>query len=381
MNWYKITSKAKDRAEILIYEQIGKNFFNEGVSAKNFVTDLNKLDVKYIDLYINSPGGNVFEGNSIYNALVRHKAQINVIIDGVAASIASVIAMAGNKILMPENSQMMIHDPSALVIGTATDMRKMVEALDRIKTGLIAAYKTHATIDEAVIDNLMANETWMTAQEAFDNGFATEVIEPVKMAANFEAFKYFRNVPESLKISGKIKQPQEVEEMDITLELIQNEHPEIVSEIFKGVNADYIRENLPDLVAHFKAEGAQDAAAAEMKRIQDVKAQSLPGHEKLIDELMFDGVTTGEQAAVKILQAEKQSRANIIAGHIEDAPDNIEQPPVDEIKIDDIHLPVEKRCESRWKKDTELQKEFDGDYERYLAAEKAIAAGRVKVLN
>ena len=170
--WYKITAK-KDSAEIFIYEQIGEDFFGEGVAARPFVSDLNKLDVNSIDLYINSPGGNVFDGNSIYNALRRHPSKINVYIDGVAASIASVIAMAGDRIIMPENTLMMIHDPSGGVWGTAADMQKMIEALERIKIGSVAAYKTHVPMEEKGIADLMAAETWMTAAEAVEMGVST----------------------------------------------------------------------------------------------------------------------------------------------------------------------------------------------------------------
>jgi ATP-dependent protease ClpP protease subunit len=379
--WYKITAK-KDKAEIMIYEQIGQSFWDDsGVSAKKFVSDLNALDVGAIDLFVNSPGGNVFEGNSIYNALVRHKAKISATIDGVAASIASVIVMAADKIRMPKNSLMMIHDPSALVMGTAEDMQKMIEALSRIKTGLISAYMTHTTKTEKEVDEMMQAETWMTAKEAVDMGFATEMIEPVKMAASFEAFKYFNNVPESLTVSGKTNLTKEGDSMKISLELIQNEHPEIVNAILAGVDLDYIRANLPDIVNQFETEGKAQGAEAERNRIQAIREQSMPGHDALIEQMMFDGKTTGEQAAVKILQAEKKHR-EIMAANIEkDAPDIIEQPSTD--NVDEVivkNMPVDKRCEAQWKKDQDLQNEFGGDFLAYLAYEKALDAGKVKVL-
>ena len=378
--WYTITAK-KNNAEIFIYDQIGKDFFGEGVAAKPFVSDLNKLNVDAIDLYINSPGGNVFDGNAIYNALLRHPAKINGFVDGVAISAASVILMAADKISMPENSQMMIHDPSGMVIGTAADMQKMIEELERIKTGMVSAYQRHSDLEENVIVEMMENETWMTASEALEWGFATDVIEPVKIAASFEAFKYFNNVPESLTVSGKTNLTKEGDSMKISLELIQNEHPEIVSSILAGVDLDYIRDNLPDIVDQLQADGKAEGAEAERKRIQAVREQSMPGHDALIEEMMFDGQTTGEQAAVKILQAEKKQR-EIMAANIEkDAPDIIEQPSTDNAdSVNDDHLPIDKRCAARWEKSKELQDEFIGDFDAYLAYEKALDAGRVKVL-
>lgn len=384
--WYKITAKA-NKAKILIYEQIGEDFFGEGVSAKKFVNELDGLNVSSIDLHINSPGGSVFDGTSIYNALVSHDAVVNVTVDGIAASIASVIAMAGDTIEMPENSLLMIHDPSALVMGTAKDMEKMAETLGKIKGGMIKAYQTKIAMDDDEISEMMSNETWLTANEAAELGIIDKTSEPVEISAQFQALTNFKNVPKGLKkawvFKGQKFTPsgetilQEDEVMNITLELIQAEHPEIVAEILKTVNIDYVRENLPEAVTAFESEGAE----AERKRIEAVRDQSMPGHDALIEEMMFDGSTTGEQAAVKILQAEKKNREIMAADIVKDAPDTIEQPStdnVDEVILD--NLPVDKRCEARWKKDQDLQNEFGGDFDAYLAYEKALDAGRVKVL-
>ena len=124
---------------------------------------------------INSPGGSVFDGVAIYNALKRHDAAITVWIDGIAASIASMIAMAGDEVVMPENAMLMLHDPSGLVVGTAADMRGMAEALDRMKAGMVAAYRDKSGRDDAEIEALMRDETWLSAQEAVALGLADRV--------------------------------------------------------------------------------------------------------------------------------------------------------------------------------------------------------------
>lgn len=384
--WYKITAKA-NKAKILIYEQIGEDFFGEGVSAKKFVNELDGLNVSSIDLHINSPGGSVFDGTSIYNALVAHDAVVNVTVDGIAASIASVIAMAGDTIEMPENSLLMIHDPSALVMGTAKDMEKMAETLGKIKGGMIKAYQTKLAMDDDEISEMMSSETWLTANEAAELGIVDKKTEPVEISAQFQALANFKNVPEGLKkawvFKGQKFTPsgetilQEDEDMNITSELIQAEHPEIVAEILKTVNIDYVRENLPEAVTAFESGGAE----AERKRIEAVREQSMPGHDALIEEMMFDGKTTGEQAAVRILQAEKKNREVMAANIEKDAPDTIEQPSTDNAdSVNDDHLPIDKRCAARWEKSRELQEEFIGDFDAYLAYEKALDAGRVKVL-
>ena len=198
MRWYDINAKkGSDKATILIYEQIGRNFFDEGISAKEFFKDLEKLNVKKIDLHINSPGGNVFEGNSIYNVLKAHPAKIDVKIDGIAASIASVIAMAGDSVVMPENAMMMIHDPVGGVLGTSDDMLKMAEALEKVKTGIVASYMTRSTLKEKKISNMMKDETWITAEDAVEYGLADEVLEPVNIQASF-SFRNYKNTPQWL---------------------------------------------------------------------------------------------------------------------------------------------------------------------------------------
>lgn len=386
--WYRIKAQKNRTAEIYIYEQIGEDWWSgEGVSAKKFITDLNKLDVDIIDLYINSPGGSVFDGNSIYNALNRHKAAINVTVDGIAASIASVVAMAGDTITMPQNAMMMIHNPSGMVQGTAKDMIKMAEALDKVKVGILGAYMTRAAIEEDDVSDMMAEETWLTAQDALDYGFADKVVDPVKMAACFDGLANFKNVPDFLSTTtNKTKTgsvvgnagSREETKMEITLELIQSKYPAIVAEILKTVDLAYVQAHCPQIVDVVQ----QDGAHKERDRIQAVKAQSMPDHEALIETLMFDGRTSGEQAAVQVLAAEKEMRAQALKDQQNDAPPVLKQPPDGDDTAADVdkNLPLDKRCRAKWDKDVKLRVEFSDDFEAYLAYEKAMAAGQVKEL-
>lgn len=192
-SWFVAKATKDGGAEIAIYDEIGM----WGITAKDFFDDLKALgDVSHIALHINSPGGEVFAGISIYNMLARHKAEITVTIDGIAASIASLVAMAGDTIIMPENAMMMIHDPSGVVIGTSKDMREIAAALDKMKQAMIAAYAAKSGKDRGEIADIMSDETWFSAQEAVDAGFADEIEQPVKIAANFDLTK-FRNAPSS----------------------------------------------------------------------------------------------------------------------------------------------------------------------------------------
>ena len=186
---------AKGEAEILIYEYIGRDYFGEGVSPKSFAEELKAFgDIRKLHVRINSPGGDVFDGNTIYNILRNHQAYIEVHIDGIAASVASVVAMVGDKIIISENAMMMIHDPWAIVGGEADEMRKMAEVLDKIKTTFISAYKNKSGLSERVISNMMSEETWLNAAEAIKHGLADESEEPVKAAASFD-LSCFKNAP------------------------------------------------------------------------------------------------------------------------------------------------------------------------------------------
>lgn len=359
--WYSIEAKAGSKsAKINIHEQIGKSYWSDGgVGARQFVKDLDALHVDEIQLHINSPGGNVFEGNTIYNALRQHPAKIVVTIDGIAASIASVIAMAGDRVIMPENAMMMIHDPFDLVVGNSSAMRKRADALDKIKTSIVSAYMTRATEEQSSIEQMMTDETWLTADEAVQIGLADEVMAGDTGAAQNCAFgmmSQFRHVPaQILAMSGTNQEIEEKEEPAMGLSLEQ-------------VKTDY-----PDIAGALIEEGRKEGAKAEMERIKSVRAQSLPGHEALIESMIDDGATTGEQAAIRVLNAERQLRASAITNLAMDAETvpNVpvtSPPPMEAQAVDD--LTTEDGMMAAWNRDRELREEFSGNYEIYKAYER-----------
>ena len=192
-SWYAIRARVEG-AEVSIYDEIGAY----GVSAKSFLDELAALPGEApLTLRLNSPGGSVFDAVAIYNALKRHAGPVSVWIDGIAASAASYIAMAGDEVVMPENAFLMIHDPSGVVCGSADDMRAMAEALDKIKGSLVAGYVAKSGGAEDDIAALMAKETWLDAAEAVELGFADRLAEPVRIAARFDIGR-FRNAPPAL---------------------------------------------------------------------------------------------------------------------------------------------------------------------------------------
>ena len=185
------------------------------MDAKQFVKDLAGVTAKSIRLRMNSPGGNVFDGIAIYNALKNHPATVNVEVDGLAASIASIIAMAGDSIHMAKNAFLMIHNAWALAIGDSEEMRKMADVLDKIDTTMMRTYAERTGATQRDIRQMMTDETWMTADEAKEMGFCDTVGDPVEVAASFDWSKFdYKRVPENLRAGrpGKPRHDRDLED-------------------------------------------------------------------------------------------------------------------------------------------------------------------------
>lgn len=218
----KQESKPNTASMYIDGEIVTDEYYDTDTSAAGFRDALKDLgDVKTINLHINSPGGSVFEGIAIYNMLKQNKAHVNVYVDGLAASIASVIAMSGDAIFMPSNSMLMIHNPWTMAVGNASELRKQADDLDKITESSIQTYLNQAgdKLDEETLRQLMDDETWLTAKEAVDYGLATEVIEANKAAASISKnfAQRYRHVPERLIQASQKK--QEIKEREDDQEL------------------------------------------------------------------------------------------------------------------------------------------------------------------
>lgn len=185
--WFTVNKKADEKtAEIFIYDQIGVDFWaGEGVTPKSFISELRDIEKthKSLDLRINSPGGFVHDGFTIYNALKQSPLEINVYIDGLAASAAAFIAMAGNKIYMPKSAELMIHNAWGMVIGDAEDMKKEAAHLESLNSMIMDIFVERTGKDKAAISSMMNSETWMSGEKAVELGFADELLEESTIAA------------------------------------------------------------------------------------------------------------------------------------------------------------------------------------------------------
>jgi ATP-dependent Clp endopeptidase proteolytic subunit ClpP len=192
-NWFKVKALSDGSVDISIYDEIG----GWGISAKDFIGELKAAQGKPIALSINSPGGSVFDALAMFNALRNHGAPVNVTVLGIAASAASLIAMAGDKITMPENTFMMIHNPLSWAGGNASELREVADTLDKIAEALVTTYVNRTGQTAESIKSLLDAETWLSAEEAVAMGFADEISPAFKVAAAFDVDR----IPEYIRAS------------------------------------------------------------------------------------------------------------------------------------------------------------------------------------
>lgn len=218
-SWYRIVGKNdKGETEISIMEEIGM----WGITAKDFRNSIKRLGAKEpLHVHINSDGGDILEGFEIYNTLREHEGPVRVSIGAIAASMASVIAMAGEKITAAENSFVMIHNPWTVAMGDSQDLRKDADTMDKMKANIIKAYRQHSTLPDQEISDLMDDETWMTAEEAQQNGFIHEIEGFETSAQNFDLSK-FRNSAKFLSKLLKLNRSSRQREGGVTLEDLEN---------------------------------------------------------------------------------------------------------------------------------------------------------------
>jgi ATP-dependent protease ClpP protease subunit len=202
--WYHIRNAAEEgkddaAAEVFIYDEIGGSF---GVDANEFIQDLQSIKADNLTVRINSPGGSVIDSIAIYNALVQHPANVTTRVDSMAASAASIVAMAGDTIEMMVGSQMMIHDAMSAEMGNARELRELAKWLDQQSDNIASIYAARGTKTVDEWRSMMLAETWMFAEEAVVNGLADSV--------------YTRQVRQALEEAGI--DPTEEEEPEVETE-------------------------------------------------------------------------------------------------------------------------------------------------------------------
>lgn len=226
--FWEFKNQAADEADLYLYLEIaswGGGYYAH--SAKSFKGELDAMgEIKTLNVYINSPGGDVFEGVAIYNMLKRHKAYIRVHVDGLAASIASVIAMAADELIMPSNAMLMIHNAWLFTAGNSKDLREAADMLDKVDASIRQSYliKAGDKLAEEDLVSLMEAESWLTAQEAFDYGLCDVVGESKQIAAlaNVELLAKYRNVPAAIVPKEEPPTPENGMSVEMRNEIARN---------------------------------------------------------------------------------------------------------------------------------------------------------------
>ena len=199
---FSVRAESDDVVEILIYEMIGFDFWTGGgITAQNFVKELNEISASKIRIRINSEGGDAFEGLAIFNALRRHEAHIETHIDGLAASAAATIAMAGDEIFIAENAFLMIHRSWTLAAGNAEDMIEVAEILQKLDENVARDFAARSGKKVADVLQLMSAETWFNSNEALSEGFVDEITASREIESSLD-LSIFSNVPDDLKNIG-----------------------------------------------------------------------------------------------------------------------------------------------------------------------------------
>lgn len=239
-------------ADLYIYGEISDySWWGDEVTPKQFADDLEEVkNVDTLNVRINSVGGDVFAAHAIYSLLKSAKPQIMVYIDGLAASAATVIMMAGDKVMMPPNAMIMIHNPWTVSRGEAKDFEKSIEILTKVKDSIILAYEAKTGLDKEELSALMDAETWMTGQEAYDKGFIDELIQNEQVAASISDSSMlvngiqfsFGNIANKDNLLNKFK-PNEEKSLskEEHLESLVNQFAKGIKDIFRTSNSKSAR--------------------------------------------------------------------------------------------------------------------------------------------
>lgn len=339
-----------DEAEVLLYGPISDTtWWGDEITPKQFYDDLKALgDIKNLTVRINSGGGDVFAAQAIYSILKSHPAKIKVYIDGLAASAASVIAMAGDIVIMPRNAMMMIHNPWTIAIGNSNDFRKLADDLDKIREGMIAAYQTKTNMEREKLIELLDAETWMTAEEAMEYRFVDEVDEEKQVAAFIKGnilcvnnldidISRFKNKPKVPEMTPEMR--KEVKNVELTADILAKEYPELYSEIRKQA---------------FE-EGKKAGIMEERERFRALQELEVPDKEvqEILNKARYETGETADDVALKIVSILKKQKFNLLNNIIQDAAvlKNIEPAPTPvKSKDDERKIYAEKMAQAANKK-------------------------------
>lgn len=314
---------------LLIYGQIGDDEYWDEVTDKKFVDELNNYkDIERINLRINSPGGVVFSGAAIANALQQHPAEVHAYIDGLCASAATLIACAADKVYMPLNGMYMIHNPAVYAFGDANNLRKAASNLDVLREGIISVYenKVNGKLTKDELITLLDEETWMTAAEAHAKGFIDEIIgskidtvlNKTSLSVNNLNFdmKQYKNFNRYYNKINNVQEETMPEKRNVFQKILDllgfGGEEEIIKEMVNKVSeenkkeeimtVEELKEKYPDVYNGVFNEGKE----RERERIMELEALNVIDSEvgkAIINKAKFEEVKTAGEVAVMLLSS------------------------------------------------------------------------------
>lgn len=277
-NWYNIKAEASSKsADVYIFDEIG----TFGLTAQSFIEEIKSYKDTPMSLHINCVGGDVFEGMAIYNVLKKRTAKTTVYIEGIAASMGSVIALAGDEVVMAENSLFMIHNAWGGAMGEATEIRKTAALLDKISGEIADIYTKKTNLPYNRVKEMMDEETWLSADEAFNLGFIDSISDAIKVAAKYDVSK-FKNITDKEiqnKLSVNLKSKKMTEELK-----------------------NWFNAKVEEIIA--KVKSSDESEASDVKEVEVMMADEKEVSEKLSG---FEAKVTELNSFVTDLEGEKET--------------------------------------------------------------------------
>lgn len=278
--WYDFKNEAsRGIVDVYIFDEIG----NFGVSAQSFIEEIKSHKGSPMNIHVNCVGGDVFEGMAIYNVIKKRSAKTTVYIEGIAASMGSVIALAADRVIMAENSLFMIHNAWGGATGEARDMMKTAKLLEKISGEIADIYTKKTGMPYDKVKDMMDEETWLSAEEAYDLGFVDSISDAIKVAAKYDVSK-FKNIT-SEEISSKLSINQNSKKMTDEL---KNWFNAKVEDIIKSVKAERSETEAEEVVVNV---ADNDEIVAKLTDFE-VKVTELNG---LIADLEGEKLTLSEE--------------------------------------------------------------------------------------
>ena len=277
-NWNNIKAEASSKsADVYIFDEIG----TFGLTAQSFIEEIKSYKDTPMSLHINCVGGDVFEGMAIYNVLKKRTAKTTVYIEGIAASMGSVIALAGDEVVMAENSLFMIHNAWGGAMGEATEIRKTAALLDKISGEIADIYTKKTNLPYNRVKEMMDEETWLSADEAFNLGFIDSISDAIKVAAKYDVSK-FKNITDKEiqnKLSDNLKSKKMTEELK-----------------------NWFNAKVEEIIA--KVKSSDESEASDVKEVEVMMADEKEVSEKLSG---FEAKVTELNSFVTDLEGEKET--------------------------------------------------------------------------